>query len=68
MAHSNGKKGVDMADFAQGDERQEPQRKMTRAEAGRKGGMKTRQRYGNDFFRKIGRIGGKKGGARIRTQ
>lgn len=44
------------------------ERKMTRAEAGRKGGMKTRQRYGNEFFRKIGRIGGKKGGARLRAQ
>lgn len=37
-------------------------RKMTRAEAGRKGGLTTKQRYGEDFFGKIGRIGGKKGG------
>lgn len=37
-------------------------RKMTRAEAGRKGGLTTKQRYGEEFFGKIGRIGGKKGG------
>jgi general stress protein YciG len=36
--------------------------KMTRAEAGRKGGLTTKQRYGEDFFGRIGRIGGKKGG------
>ena len=36
--------------------------KMSRAEAGRKGGMTTKQRYGEEFFGKIGRIGGKKGG------
>ena len=37
-------------------------RKMSRAEAGRKGGQTTKQRYGEDFFGKIGRMGGKKGG------
>lgn len=37
-------------------------RKMTRAEAGRKGGLSTKQRYGDEFFGKIGRLGGKKGG------
>ncbi|MGH2750554.1 MAG: hypothetical protein ACRDK3_06740 [Actinomycetota bacterium] len=37
-------------------------RKMSRAEAGRKGGQTTRQRYGGDHFGKIGRVGGKKGG------
>jgi uncharacterized protein len=36
--------------------------KMSRAEAGRKGGMTTKQRHGEEFFGKIGRIGGKKGG------
>lgn len=36
--------------------------KMTRAEAGKKGGETTKQRYGDDFFGKIGRLGGKKGG------
>jgi general stress protein YciG len=36
--------------------------KMSRAEAGRKGGLTTKQRYGEEFFGKIGRIGGKKGG------
>ena len=36
--------------------------KMSRAEAGRKGGMSTKQRYGGDHFSRIGRLGGKKGG------
>jgi general stress protein YciG len=36
--------------------------KMSRSEAGRKGGLTTKDRYGEDFFGKIGRIGGKKGG------
>jgi general stress protein YciG len=36
--------------------------RMTRAEAGRKGGQTTKSRYGAEFFGKIGRIGGKKGG------
>jgi uncharacterized protein len=36
--------------------------KMSRSEAGRKGGLTTKQRYGEGFFGKIGRIGGKKGG------
>src|SRR5207247_680630 len=39
-----------------------PSSKMTRAEAGRKGGMTTKQRHGDEFFGRIGRIGGKKGG------
>lgn len=36
--------------------------KMTRAEAGRKGGLTTKKRYGDEFFGRIGKIGGKKGG------
>ena len=32
--------------------------KMSRAEAGRKGGMTTKQRHGEEFFGKIGRKGG----------
>lgn len=38
------------------------QRKMTRAEAGRKGGLRTKERHGQDYFGRIGRLGGKKGG------
>jgi len=38
------------------------QQKMSRAEAGRKGGLSTKQRYGGDHFSRIGRLGGKKGG------
>lgn len=36
--------------------------KMSRAEAGRKGGLSTKQRYGEGHFSRIGRMGGKKGG------
>ncbi|HEX2234995.1 MAG TPA: hypothetical protein VHK89_01865 [Actinomycetota bacterium] len=36
--------------------------KMSRAEAGRKGGRTTKARYGEEHFGRIGRIGGKKGG------
>jgi uncharacterized protein len=35
---------------------------MSRAEAGRKGGLTTKKRYGADFYQRIGRKGGKKGG------
>lgn len=41
---------------------EEDQRKMSRAEAGRKGGLSTKQRYGGEHFSRIGRLGGKKGG------
>jgi len=41
---------------------QQESRKMTRAEAGRKGGLTTKQRHGGEFFGRIGRLGGKKGG------
>ncbi|GAC1409042.1 MAG: hypothetical protein NVSMB57_01240 [Actinomycetota bacterium] len=41
-------------------------KKMSRAEAGRKGGKRTSERYGSDFFRQIGRIGGSKTGTGIR--
>jgi general stress protein YciG len=37
-------------------------RKMSRAEAGRKGGLSTKKRYGDNYFSEIGRMGGKKGG------
>lgn len=37
-------------------------RKMSRAEAGRKGGLRTKERHGQDYFGRIGRMGGKKGG------
>jgi len=37
-------------------------RKMTRAEAGAKGGRTTKARYGDEHFGRIGKIGGKKGG------
>lgn len=40
----------------------EPKKKMSRAEAGRKGGLSTKKRYGDEYFSEIGRMGGKKGG------
>ena len=36
--------------------------KMSRSEAGRKGGKTTKNRYGGEHFGRIGRLGGKKGG------
>ena len=36
--------------------------KMTRSEAGRKGGQTTKKKYGSEFYSKIGSVGGKKGG------
>jgi general stress protein YciG len=44
--------------------------KMTVAEAGRKGGLKTAKTHGEEFYSEIGRkggkIGGPKGGQRVR--
>ncbi len=44
------------------DEQVEGSHKMSRADAGRKGGKTTKERYGDEHFGRIGRIGGKKGG------
>jgi general stress protein YciG len=45
--------------------------KMTVAEAGRRGGLRTSETHGEEFYseigRKGGRIGGPKGGQRVRT-
>jgi uncharacterized protein len=38
----------------------EQRRKMTREEAGRKGGQKVARERGSEFFREIGRKGGEK--------
>lgn len=37
--------------------------KMSRAEAGKKGGLATKKKYGSEFYSAIGKTGGKKGGA-----
>lgn len=37
--------------------------KLSRAEAGRLGGLKTRERYGSEHYKDIGKQGGAKGGA-----
>jgi len=39
-----------------------PTQRMTRAEAGRRGGLSTKRKYGSGFYQEIGRQGGKKGG------
>lgn len=51
-----------MPEVADVDQDSPQQHKMSRAEAGRKGGLTTKQRHGGEFFGKIGRLGGKKGG------
>jgi general stress protein YciG len=49
---------------------EEKKGKMTVEEAGRKGGQKTAETHGEDFYSEIGRkggkIGGSKGGQRVR--
>ena len=40
---------------------------MTVAEAGRKGGLKTAQTHGHEFYEEIGRKGGAKGGPKVRS-
>jgi uncharacterized protein len=42
---------------------EEEPRKMTKQEAGRLGGAKTREKYGKEHYSRIGEKGGKKGGA-----
>ncbi|MEX2557984.1 MAG: hypothetical protein WEB06_20420 [Actinomycetota bacterium] len=54
---SKGTSGTSSAEMTESE-----QNKMSRAEAGRKGGLSTKQRYGGDHFSRIGRLGGKKGG------
>ena len=50
--------------------REEKKGKMTVEEAGRKGGLKTAETHGEEFYSEIGRkggkIGGPKGGQRVR--
>lgn len=38
------------------------ERGMTVKEAGRRGGKKTAERHGHEFYQEIGRLGGSKGG------
>ncbi len=50
--------------------RNEKKGKMTVAEAGRRGGLRTAETHGEEFYSEIGRkggkIGGPKGGQRVR--
>lgn len=41
---------------------EKPKPKMTKAEAGRKGGQVTKAKHGSEFYSRIGAEGGKKGG------
>ena len=56
--------------FEGGDFLEEKKGKMTVQEAGRKGGLKTSEIHGEEFYSEIGRkggkIGGSKGGQRVR--
>ena len=60
--HSDNTENVDRAEQQTPDDSSQTPRKMSRAEAGRKGGQTTKQRYGDEHFGRIGKIGGKKGG------
>ena len=40
---------------------------MTVRDAGRKGGMRTSETHGHDFYQSIGRKGGMKGGPKVRN-
>jgi uncharacterized protein len=56
--------------FVGGEFLEEKKGKMTVEEAGRRGGLKTAETHGGEFYseigRKGGRIGGPKGGQRVR--
>jgi len=43
-------------------------KKMSKREAGKLGGSRTKERYGTEHYRKIGRIGGKLGGSRTKER
>ena len=38
---------------------EQPRKKLTKAEAGRLGGLRTKQRHGPEHFRRAGKLGGK---------
>jgi general stress protein YciG len=37
-------------------------------EAGRRGGTKVREKYGSEFYQKIGKVGGTKGGSTTKAR
>ena len=51
-----------------GSRMEEQKGKMSRADAGRKGGRTTKERYGPEHFGRIGKIGGKKGGETTKSR
>ena len=46
--------------------RARPQNPITVREAGRKGGLRTSETHGHDFYQAIGHKGGLKGGPKVR--
>jgi hypothetical protein len=47
--------------------RKSEQNPMTVKDAGRKGGLRTSQTHGHDFYEQIGRKGGAKGGPKVKN-
>lgn len=47
--------------------RKREQNPMTVKEAGRKGGLRTSETHGHDFYEQIGHKGGIKGGPKVRN-
>lgn len=47
--------------------RRREQNPMTVKEAGRKGGLRTSETHGHDFYEQIGHKGGIKGGPKVRN-
>lgn len=41
---------------------------MTKAEAGRLGGLATKARYGKGYYSRIGKMGGRKGGLKTKSR
>lgn len=47
--------------------RRQLQNPMTVREAGRKGGERTSETHGHDFYQQIGKKGGQRGGPKVRN-
>lgn len=58
----NTREGLRPVDEVPEEENKRKKTRMSRAEAGRRGGLSTKKKYGGEHFSQIGRLGGKKGG------
>lgn len=47
--------------------KREKQNPMTVREAGRKGGQRTSETHGSEFYQQIGKKGGQKGGPKVKN-